>query len=45
MKKVFFKTAVLALVAVGISFQANAQQGTTKEEPVSFSQKKIDMER
>ena len=41
MKKVFFKTAVLALVAVGISFQANAQQGTTKEEPVSFSQKKL----
>ena len=41
MNKNILKTALLALVAVGISFQANAQQGTTKEEPVSFSQKNL----
>ena len=40
MNRNILKIALLVLVAVGISFQANAQQGTTKEEPVSFSQKK-----
>ena len=41
MNRNILKIALLALVAVGISFQANAQQGTTKEEPVSFSQKNL----
>ena len=41
MNRNILKIALLVLVAVGISFQANAQQGTTKEEPVSFSQKNL----
>ena len=41
MNRNILKIAILALTAVGISFQANAQQGTTKEEPVSFSQKNL----